>query len=338
MIWLTWRQFRTQALVGFAVTVAVAAVFLATRGSLLALARDTGYTGCTTGCDQVAEQFVRQAQIQFYGRLLQDGSALMFILPALVGLFWGAPLVARELETGTHRLVWNQTVSRNRWIAVKLGGIGLAAAVFAGLSSWALTAWASPIDKADTWITPLVFPVRGVVPIGYAVLAFVAGVTVGMVLRRTVAAMAVTLLVVVVAMVGVSLGGQYLVSHATYEAALAPDWDGGLSLSPADETRRIRLEVEPPIRHTWILTNQILKTSTGKAYDGPYDPDYCGMNAPKGPDACRKWLSDQGLTQKVSYIGPDKFWTLQWRELGVLLVASSLLAIFCVWWIRRRVA
>jgi hypothetical protein len=45
MIWLTWRQFRTQALVGVAVTVAVAAVFLATRGSLLALARDTGYTG-----------------------------------------------------------------------------------------------------------------------------------------------------------------------------------------------------------------------------------------------------------------------------------------------------
>jgi len=119
MIWLTWRQFRTQALIGAAVTVVVCAVFLATRGSLITLARDMGYTGCTAGCDQLAQQFARQAQSQYYGRLLQNGSALMFLLPALIGLFWGAPLVARELETGTHRLVWNQTVSRGRWLAVR---------------------------------------------------------------------------------------------------------------------------------------------------------------------------------------------------------------------------
>ena len=56
----------------------------------------------------------------------------MLALPALIGLFWGAPLIARELEAGTHRLVWNQSVTRGRWLAVKLGLIGLAAAAATG--------------------------------------------------------------------------------------------------------------------------------------------------------------------------------------------------------------
>ena len=44
----------------------------------------------------------------------------VLIAPAIVGIFWGAPLIARELETGTHRLVWNQTVTRTGWLATKL--------------------------------------------------------------------------------------------------------------------------------------------------------------------------------------------------------------------------
>jgi len=39
--------------------------------------------------------------------------------PALLGIFWGAPLIARELETGTCRLAWNQSVTRTRWLTVK---------------------------------------------------------------------------------------------------------------------------------------------------------------------------------------------------------------------------
>ena len=60
-------------------------------------------------------------------------TAVVLVLPALIGLFWGAPLIARELEAGTHRLVWNQSITRTRWLAVKLGLTGLAAMVAAGL-------------------------------------------------------------------------------------------------------------------------------------------------------------------------------------------------------------
>jgi hypothetical protein len=338
MIWLTWRQFRTQALIAAAVTVVVGVLFVATRGSLLQQARDSGYLGCTANCDQLADQFLRQLSGTNYGRMQQNGSILMFVMPALIGLFWGAPLVARELEAGTHRLVWNQTVSRGRWLAVKLGGIGLVTVTVAGLLSWAITAWASPIDRAGGWILPGTFSVRGVAPIGYAAFAFVAGVTVGMLMRRTVAAMAVTLVVIGAAMaLSILFLRPNLAGQSTYQGPLTADRIGGISLSLSDPARRIRIEAEVPVQHAWVLSSDVT-TSTGAPWAGPYDPAKCGPDAPGGRMACNEWIASQNLQQKVIYVGPEKFWSLQWRELGVFVGVSALLAAFCFWWIRRRVA
>jgi hypothetical protein len=260
------------------------------------------------------------------------------VLPALIGLFWGAPLVARELETGTHRLAWNQTVSRSRWTAVKLGGVGLASAAVAGLASWAITAWASPMDRAAGWIQPEIFTARAVVPIGYAVFAFTVGVTAGMLLRRTVAAMAITLVVVGLAIFGsMAFLRPHLVTPATYEAKLTAEQIGGIGRSVDDPDREIRIEPENPVNGAWVLSNEVL-TQTGAAYHGPYDPATCGPEAVGGPKVCEEWIASQNLQQKVIYQDAGKFWTLQWRELGSFLVVSALLAIFCFWWIRRRVA
>jgi ABC-type transport system involved in multi-copper enzyme maturation permease subunit len=124
----------------------------------------------------------------------------MFVVPPLIGIFWGAPLIARELEAGTHRLVCNQSVTRTRWLATKLAVVGGAAAATVGLLSWAVTAWAHHIDHAkDDRITPLVYGARGIVPIGYAVFAVTLDLTLGMLIRRTVPAMAATLAVYVAA-------------------------------------------------------------------------------------------------------------------------------------------
>ena len=136
--------------------------------------------------------------------------AAVLALPAIIGVFWGAPLVARELEAGTHRLVWTQTVTRTRWLATKVGLIGLAAMAAAGLLSLVMTWWSGPIDRprsragrartgssASRGCRRWMFDARGIAPIGYAAFAFALGVTAGLVLRRTVPAMAVTLAVFV---------------------------------------------------------------------------------------------------------------------------------------------
>ena len=75
--------------------------------------------------------------------------ALGLAVPALIGMFWGAPLVAREFETGTLRLVWTQGVTRVRWLAAKLGVAGMAAITAGELFSLMVDWWSSPIRKAN---------------------------------------------------------------------------------------------------------------------------------------------------------------------------------------------
>jgi hypothetical protein len=165
-----------------------------------------------------------------------------------------------------------------------------------------------------------------------------AGVTIGMLMRRTVPAMAVTLVVVAAAM-ALSIGvlRPHLATPTTYTGAVTADKIGGISLSMSDPNRRINVEVQSPTHNGWVLSNDVL-TSAGKPWRGPYDPSNCGPQAPNGPHGCEQWIASQNLQQKVIYLGPEKFWPLQWRELGVFLAVSALLAAFCFWWIRRRVA
>jgi hypothetical protein len=198
MIWLTWRQFRAAGAMMAAALAALAAM-LALTGPGLADDYATGIAACTSqsgGCSSFVDRFFQDHQDAFLA-----AAAVVLVLPALIGLFWGAPLLTRELEAGTHRLVWNQTITRTRWLAVKLGLIGLAAVTAAGLGSLAVTWWSSPIDKAAApnfpKMAPLLFAARGIVPIAYAAFAFALGVTVGMLVRRTLPAMAITLAVFV---------------------------------------------------------------------------------------------------------------------------------------------
>jgi hypothetical protein len=129
MIWLTWRQFRGAAAM-ITGALAVLAVILALTGPGLADDYSTGIAACTNqsgGCSDFFQQFFHDNHGPFLAV-----TAVALALPALIGLFWGAPLIARELEAGTHRLVWNQSITRTRWLAVKLGLVGVAVVTAAG--------------------------------------------------------------------------------------------------------------------------------------------------------------------------------------------------------------
>ncbi len=122
---------------------------------------------------------------------LRDAAGMaVLVVPGLIGVFWGAPLVAPELAAGTYRPAWTQGVTRSRWLAVKLGLIGLASVGAAGLLTLVVTWWASPVDRLDALAAaaylpdvsrfqPLLFSERGVVPLGYAAFAFALGATAG---------------------------------------------------------------------------------------------------------------------------------------------------------------
>jgi ABC-type transport system involved in multi-copper enzyme maturation permease subunit len=144
MIRMSLRQFRIQALAG-AILVTLAAVYLVRLGADIRAVRD-----------------ITQLPSR-YGQTMLFLAAGFGLVPALIGAFWGAPLVARELENGTHRLAWNQSVPRRRWLAVKLTVLGLAAMAVAGTLSTLLTWATAPVDHATgERFTAILFGARAV--------------------------------------------------------------------------------------------------------------------------------------------------------------------------------
>jgi ABC-type transport system involved in multi-copper enzyme maturation permease subunit len=337
MIWLAWRQFRMQLLAAAAVLLVFLAALALTWTQVTGLARDTGFTGCRAdACDDAADAFIGALSNETAGWLYYAGIAVMFVLPILLGVFWGAPLVARELETGTYRMIFSQSVSRRRWLLVKLAVGGVAAAMSAGLASLVLTGWAAPIDQAESRISPVTFATRGVVPIAYAALAFVIGVIAGMVLRRIVAAMAVTLLAVVAVQVAVPLVlAPALAQPVTSVTTLNLDGRFLLGLHPT--TNQWHLDTQAQIPGAWIVSMTTV-TSTGAEFTGPVDTTRCDPDRPIGDpsDTCRAWLKTQNLSQKVPYVPASSFWPLQWREFGALIALTIGLSWLSLWWIRRR--
>jgi hypothetical protein len=202
MTWVAWRAFRVPALVTIAILVALAILTAITGVHLHNLygTYQTELKSChanNTDCGGLAQIFTRH-----YHHLYQYLGTILVATPAVIGIFWGAPLIARELETGTYRLAWTQGVTRDRWLGTKLAVVGFASVATAGLLSLMVTWWSSPVDAINqNRFSAEIFSVRGIVPIGYAAFAFVLGVTLGLLIRRTLPAMAVGL----VAYVGVHL-------------------------------------------------------------------------------------------------------------------------------------
>jgi hypothetical protein len=333
MIWLTWRQFRTNAWAALAALAALAVALGLTRPSLVHLYRASGLADCHTDCGQLADSFMRQVHAGSTGVVYWLGGGLVFVVPAVVGVFWGAPLVARELENGTHRLTWNQSVSRTRWLAVKLLGVGLATVLVAGLFSAAVTWWSAQLDSADVGrMLPSVFGARGVVPMGYAAFAFVLGVTAGVLVRRTVPAMAITLAIVVFAQVAMPLWVRpHLMPPVRTSASLDVTNLAGFGI---DRDRRMFVMGRVDQPGAWVLSNQTF-TPNGQVFTGPADPQACGEQM--SPKTCIQWVASLHLKQVVVYQPASRFWAFQWYETGILVGLAVLLAGLCFWWVRRRV-
>ncbi|TDD84043.1 ABC transporter permease [Actinomadura darangshiensis] len=345
MIWLTLRQFRVQAAAVFG-GLAVLGVFLAATGPGLADDYGRGLASCTAqhNCDQFGSRFFSEHWGN-YGVLV----AIIIALPGLIGVFWGAPLITRELETGTHRLVWNQSITRTRWLAVKLGLVGLSAMVAAGIAVLALSWWADPLDKAGVSeqprITPLLFGAHGVVPIGYAGLAFVLGVTAGVLTRRTLPAMAITLAVFAAVQVVTPLWIRpHLVPPKSATVTITQQNLSQMTLDNGADVMEVQTSAAPG---AWTIENRTVDASGHEAALPPSlmngacapAPPEAGHEPPPGPpEKCFTEIARLGFKQKVVYQPADRFWLLQWAETGLFAVLALGLSGLCFYWTRRRLS
>ncbi|MFE4692667.1 ABC transporter permease subunit [Streptomyces sp. NPDC056749] len=335
MIWLTWRQYRVQTLVALGALVVVTAVLVAT-GFQLRDTYDSTVAVCGNDCGAARNAFVTR-----YETLSAFVTGLLIAVPGLMGIFWGAPLIARELEAGTHRLIWNQSITRTRWLSVKLTSVGLAAVAVSGLLSLMVTWWASPLDEVNSdRFTPLLFDGRGIVPLAYAAFAFTAGACAGLLIRRTVPAMAATLVLFAAV--------QVLVPYVLRPHLVAPErTDVALSSigTPAEGTgngwsaRQIMLSGDGDDAQ---VTVGLVRTGAWVVSGDAPVLDAAGDEA-RGAEGCALRETDPGtcfaksdLHVEVAYQPADRYWTFQWIEAGIFLALAGLLTGFCAWWMRRR--
>jgi hypothetical protein len=314
MIWLTWRQHRKQLLFSVLGLAAMAAFIVPTGLAMRHAFTNLGLSACAgqtpglriNGCETAVRQFTDQ-----YEPLTLVG-LLFLVLPLLVGLFWGAPIVAREVEHGTHRLVWTQGISRRQWAAVKFGFVGgfavLAGVVYGLGMSW----WLTPLSQTGEMnrFQPLIFDMQGVVPVGYTLFAVALGVLGGAVWPRMLPAMVTTL----AGFLGVRLAVT-LFARAHY-------------MTPEDLTAE--LASATPIKDVgdWVL-NDGIKNAGGQLVL-PHARIECHTDPGATTQGVAVCGADQGLgpgAYNWELVQPaDRYWIFQWIETGVfVLLALGLL-------------
>jgi hypothetical protein len=351
MIWLTWRQFRTQMSAIFAAVVFLAIAMAVTGHELV----HDYHVDATGFLDRLQADKTDQS-------LYLVGLAVLYAAPTVIGAFWGAPLIARELEAGTHRLVWNQSTTRHRWLAVKLGITGVAALAATGLLSVAVSWWSSPIDRAIAHghaagpfslprLYPVVFGARGVVPIGYTAFALTLGVALGLIVRRSVPAIAVTLAVVVAVQLAMPLVvREQLIAPVRIAVAITPATITGIHGSPPRNGPGVIVEgftVTAGKPGDWMLSNQTINAAGKVVQRLPAWVEGCvpappepGTRAqvPRPTQACFARLAAAGYRQQVTYQPAGRFWALQWRETAIFVALALLLTGFCFRRIGRDLA
>jgi hypothetical protein len=312
MAWVTWQQHRAQLFAGVGLLVALALAALSTHIPLWAAYRRDAVPGCLppsarAGCDLIVAGF--QQEFGSWATAVRG----LGVLPALAGLFIGAPLLAREFEQGTYRVAWTQGITRRRWLLSKSALLALATVVGAGLASLLVMWWREPFDALQGRMDPSAFDIEGVVVPAYAVFALAVGVLAGLLLRRTVAAMTATLVVFTATRLIVLfflrpnlMAPRHLTALPTETVRRAGDWVLGDTLVDAGGRQVSATREGLAILH---------------AHQASIDPE--------------TYLVSLGWKRLISYQPADRFWTFQLLEGGLFLILSVAIMALALWLVRR---
>lgn len=313
MAWVTWRQHRAQLVAALGLLVALAVAELATHLPIAAAFSRDSLSACLppaarTGCDIIVPHF----EGEFSG--LVTAMRATVALPALAGLFVGAPLLARELELGTHRFAWTQGVTRRRWLLSKTALLAAGTVAAAGAASLLVMWWRGPFDTLEGRIGPKGFDVEGVVVPAYALYALALGVLAGLVFRRTVAAMTATL---------VAFGAtRFLVFEFVRPHLLTPLHR---VIAATGTSRRAG---------DWVLSDTLV--DGGGRQITPGREELAVLHAQQAGIDPHTYIVTLGWKRVISYQPAGRFWTFQLLEAGLFVTLAVLLVLGTVWLVRRK--
>lgn len=326
LAWVTWRQHRSVLLL-LAGAMAFCALILVYFGHKMhADFNALGLAQCYPGkpgqhCSDKIQEFGGDQN------RVNQLMAVFLPLPALFGLFIGAPLLAREYESGTCRFVFTQGADRARWLVTKV--VLLTAFTLATTVAFTLVVmwWYAPLVPLNGRMNNTIQEIYGAVFVGRAVFALALGVFAGALLRRVVPAIAATLVVWIAVVVPSIVNLRaHLMTPITLVNPL-PAAAGGSTAVQADG--------DPA---GWIISD-VWRTPTGQVlnYEQVQQLHYqAALDGHKLDFA--GYIAQKGYSHTVVYQPLNRFWDMQAIEAGGLAVLSLALLIAAVWLVRRRAA
>lgn len=320
MIWVGWRLQRTEVLIAAAIVALLAALLVPTGVEIASTYHRDGLSAClgqntSDGCNQAIDAFTSQ-----FDRL-RSLIAWFTLVPGLTGVLLAAPFVL-ELEHGTYRLAWTQSITRRRWIVSKLG-LSIAAALLVALGLTLLeTWWHTPFVHLEGRMDNSVFDSEGTVIFGYTLFALGLATAVGAVWRRAVPAL--------------------VVAFAGYFAAriFVDTWLRQRLVTPLSVTWPVlvrdhggpRKGGEPAsLNHAWVIS------------ENPSDRFGHPVSVLAGFCSKAQVISGNCLPHKASgymhvvYEPASRFWLLQGLETAMFGGIALVLIGFAVWWAHERI-
>lgn len=323
MIWLTWRQHRIEAAIVLGVLALLAALLIVIGVDMRSSFQQLNIANCLSAiqtspsCSDAIDAFRTQ-----YGPWVY-ASAWLNLIPALLGILIGAPLVARELEHGTQRLVWTQSVTRWRWLAVKLLLVLGGCLVVAGVLILLLTWWRQPWDTLDGRFGNAAFDFEGPVLGGYVLFALALAVAAGALLRKAIPAMVVTL-------------AGFLAVRLPVEFHFRPYYQPPLSVT--FDVASASAAAGPQLsRADWEVNSYFVDHAGHSLTDQQvYSSCLTGFNSTK--DVFLQCVHNHGWLLAEIYQPADRFWTFQTIETAIFVTLALALLGLAIYWVRSKVS
>ncbi|HVS86140.1 MAG TPA: ABC transporter permease subunit [Gaiellaceae bacterium] len=322
MIWVGWRQQRVETAIAAAMLVLLAAIAIPVGIHMGSVYAHQGLSACTGAtkeqpgpCNPLVGAFVTR----FSG--VNVLFTLATLLPAVAALLFAAPFVL-DLDNGTYRLLWTQSITRRRWVVGKLG-LSVAASVAVAGCLIALATWTrAPLDQLNGRMDANTYDVSGIAPIAYALFVLGVAVAIGALWRRTVPALLVAFVVYVV--------GRAVMDSWLRQRLLAPikaTWAFGKSGAP-NLQHALVIDQFISDRHGHRLASALVKCGQSSGGLLTHTRQLCAAPVPAGG---RSYMT-------AIYQPASRFWDLQGVEFALVGGIGVLLVLFAAWWTQRRVA
>ncbi|MEU0742638.1 transporter [Streptomyces sp. NPDC006134] len=314
-LWLAWRQQRALFACGAAV-LAVAAVLAASyRSGILDDLRSGLFDHCAPGplyCtrpDSPAPLFLDVEPLKLLG-------GFNIVLPVLIGMFWGAPLLGRDRELGTHRMVLSQGVSRTEWFTTRFALAAAGTVTVSGGLALLFHWWWEPAANRSYglfWYEATALTGSGPGTVAAALFGLAAGTLAGLLVRRVLSAMAWTILVTAAA------------------TALVQWLHRSRLLVPPHRYVSSGWQPKPPMGDKWSTGRYGLITASGRR------DDVLNCPFPSGAEL-RECMTHHGYVARFYEASPaGDYWAFQWTDTAVLGGLALALTAVTVLLLRRRV-